>query len=98
MNKPIEFWCIVAGMLIYVATRSAENDPIMMRFAKALTAGLLAVGGSHEVAPYVRGSEVIAAVLIMAFAQLALDVGTAIFSDREFIKALIQKRFGGRNE
>ncbi|KQI66972.1 hypothetical protein AN189_18125 [Loktanella sp. 3ANDIMAR09] len=98
LNKPVEFWLIVAGMLIYVATRAAENDPIMMRAAKAATAGLLGVGGSHEVAPFVRGSEVIAAVLIMAFAQLVLDVATAIMSDREFIKSLVRKRLGGRDE
>jgi hypothetical protein len=33
----------------------------------------------------------------MAFGMLALDVTTALIGDRQFVKELIAKRFGGGN-
>lgn len=95
LSKPLEYWAVLAGMVLYAATRDAERESILRRVAKTAASALLAVGLSPALAPWLQGSEVFAAVVIMAFGALALDVGTALISDREFIKDLIKRRVGG---
>ena len=97
MNKPIEFWAVLLGMVIYVASRDAEREPIPKRIAKTLASALLTIGLSPTIAPWVRGSELLAAVAVMAFSMIVLDVATALLGDREFIKSIIAKRLGGKD-
>jgi uncharacterized membrane protein YoaK (UPF0700 family) len=95
MNKPIEFWAVLLGMVIYVASRDAEREPVAKRVAKTLASALLTIGLSPTIAPWVRGSELLAAVAVMAFSMIVLDVATALLGDRDFIKSIIAKRLGG---
>lgn len=94
--KPFEYWAILAGMVLYAATRDAEREPILRRAGKVAASAMLAVGLSPSIAPYLQDSEQFAVVVIMAFGILALDVATALIADREFIKSLIQRRLGGK--
>jgi hypothetical protein len=96
--KPPEYWLVLLGMVIYVAMKDAESAPLQRRLVKTVASGLLAVGFSKEIAPWLNGSEAIATVLIMAAGTIILDIGVALISDREFIKDLIRKRLGGRND
>ena len=95
INKPPEFWAVIIGMVLYVATRDAETESIPRRMAKTGASAFLAYGLSPTIAPYVRGSETIAAVGIMAAGLFVLDTMTALVSDREFIKEMIRRRLGG---
>lgn len=95
MNKPFEYWAVMVGMVLYVAARHAESEAFWRRLAKTGASAGLALGGSAEVAKYLNGSETLAVVAIMAFGLLALDIGTAIIQDRDFIKELVRKRIGG---
>lgn len=97
LNKPIEFWFVLAGMILYTATRDAEKQPIMKRTAKTLASAALALGLAPDAAQWFGVSENIALVGIMAFGMMLLDVGTALISDRAFIKDLIRNRLGGSN-
>lgn len=93
--KPIEYWAVLAGMVIYVATRDAEAEALTRRLLKTAASALLTIGLSPEVAARVGVSEVLAAVGLMAFGMLALDVATALIKDRDFIRELIRSRIGG---
>ncbi len=95
LNKPLEYWAVLIGMVLYAASRDAEKEPLVKRVVKVAASAFLAVGLSPSFAPYLRGSETAAAVAIMAFGLLILDVGTAIIGDRKFIQDLIKSRIGG---
>ena len=95
IQKDLEYWMTLAGMVIYTATRDAEREALIRRVVKTIGAALLTIGLSPSLAPYVRDSEIAAAVGLMAFGMLALDVTTAIISDTEFVKKLVEKRLGG---
>lgn len=94
-QKPLEYWAVLIGMVLYVAARHAESEALWIRIVKTGASALLAVGGSADVAPYLNGSEKAAVVVIMAFGLLVLDIGTALIQDRPFIKDLIMKKLGG---
>jgi hypothetical protein len=98
MSKPIEYWFVLLGMVLYIATRDAEREPIVKRTGKTLASAALAVGLSGDAARWFSVSENIATVGIMAFGMILLDVGTALVSDRAFIKELIQNRMGGTTD
>lgn len=93
--KPVEYWAVLAGMVIYVATRDAEAEALTRRLLKTAASALLTIGLSPEVAARLGVSEVLAAVGLMAFGMLGLDVATALIRDRDFIRELIRSRFGG---
>lgn len=95
LNKPLEYWAVLVGMTLYAATRDAEREALWRRTLKVGASALLAIGLSPELAPYVRGSETLATVAIMAFGMLILDVVVALLNDRTFIKELIRNRLGG---
>jgi hypothetical protein len=82
-------------MILYIATRDAERQPLMIRTGKTLASAALAVGLSPDAGSWLGISENIATVGIMAFGMILLDVVTAIVSDRAFIKELIVKKVGG---
>ena len=89
---------MVAAMCLYAATRDAEKASWPKRVVKIAASGLLAIGLSPTVAPWLNGSEELALVAVMGFGILALDIAVAVLMDREFIKDLIKKRYGGSNE
>lgn len=95
LNKPLEYWLVVLGMTLYVATRDAEKQPIWKRTGKTLASAALGVGLSPDAGAWFGVSDSIAAVGIMAFGMIVLDVGTALIQDRTFIKEMIAKRLGG---
>ena len=82
-------------MAFYVAARDAEKEAPVKRIAKTAASALLAYGLADGVAGYVGGSPTFAAVLIMGFGLIILDVGTALLLDRDLIKELVLKKFGG---
>lgn len=98
LQKPLEYWAILIGMVLYVAARHAEREAIWRRVAKTGASSALALGGSADAAGWAGVPESLAVVAIMAFGLLALDVGTALVQDRDFIRAMIQKKMGGGNE
>jgi hypothetical protein len=91
-DKPLEYWTVLIGMVLYVASRNAEAEPIALRVVKVSASGLLAYGLSPSLAPWLEQSELLAVILVMAFGQILLDVGTALLKDRDFIKELIRNR------
>lgn len=95
LTKPPEYWFVLLGMVIYVATRDAERQPVAKRTAKTMASAALAVGLSGDVSRWLGIAESLATVGIMAFGMILLDVGTAIVSDRQFIKDLIRQKVGG---
>lgn len=97
LNKPLEYWAVLIGMVLYAASRDAEKEALARRVVKTGASAFLAFGLSPSLAPYMRGSEMVATVAVMAFGLLALDVGTAIIGDRKFIQDIIKSRFGGGN-
>lgn len=96
MNKPLEYWAVLLGMVLYAATRDAEKEPLVKRIVKTLASAFLTIGLTPTLAPWVNESEMAAAVIIMAFGMIVLDVVTALVSDREFIKELVRNRIGGK--
>lgn len=97
LNKPLEYWAVLIGMVLYAASRDAEKEALWRRVVKTVASAFLAVGLSPTLAQYLRGSETAATVAIMAFGMLALDVATALIGDRQFVKDLIKSRMGGGN-
>lgn len=97
MQKPLEYWAVLVGMVLWAAARDAEREAIWRRLVKTSASGFLAFGLTPTVAPYLRGSETAAAVAIMAFGLAALDLMTALLADRAFIKDLIRARLGARD-
>lgn len=95
MGKEWEFWAVMAGMALYVATRDAEKEPLIRRLGKTTASAFLAYGLADGVAPYVGNSPTFAAVAVMGFGLILLDVCTALLMDRDLIKELVRTKFGG---
>ena len=89
LDKPWSFWTIVSGMAVWVFM-STPTESLAKRIGKTFVSGALGVGGSTDVANFFSISEGPAAVGIMAFGLIALD----IISDRKFLSDLIKGRFG----
>ncbi|MBT9383340.1 hypothetical protein KM176_05665 [Pseudooceanicola sp. CBS1P-1] len=94
-GKSAEFWTVVCGMVLWAMVR-AESEPLHRRLVKTAASAFLAYGLSPTIAPWTRGSEVLAALGIMAVGLIVLDTATGLISDREFIKELIRRRIGGK--
>jgi len=93
-GKSLEYWAVIIGMIFYVMSRDAEREPVVRRATKTVASALLSYGLSPTLAPITRGSEVLAALAVMALALVLLDTITAIFADREFVKDLVRRKFG----
>lgn len=94
-GKSVEYWAVFAGMALYVIARDAETESLSRRAMKTAISALLAIGFAPTLAPYLRDSETIATVAIMGFGLFTLDTVTALITDREFVKELVRRRFGG---
>ncbi len=95
LGKPLEYWAVLIGMVLYAASRDAEKEALVRRIVKTGASAFLAYGASNDLAPYMRGSETVATIAIMALGLLILDTATAIIGDRKFIQDMIRERFGG---
>lgn len=95
LHKPLEYWAVLIGMVLYAASRDAEKEALWRRVVKTCASAFLAVGLSTDLAPYLRGSESAATIVVMALGLIALDVATALIGDRQFVKDLIKARLGG---
>jgi len=93
-GKSLEYWAVIIGMILYVMSRDAEREPVARRAVKTVASAFLSYGLSPTLAPIARGSEVLAALAIMAFALVLLDTITALFADREFVKDLVRRHIG----
>jgi len=93
-SKPPEYWAVLAGMVLYMAIKNAADNPLKFRILKTLASALLTLGFSEDLAPWVRDSETLAAIAIMAGGLILLDTLTSIMSDRDFIKDIIKSRIG----
>lgn len=94
MQKPIEYWAALIGMMLWVAAKDAEREALWRRLVKIAASALLTIGLTPTVAPFLRNSETAAAVALMAFGLSALDLMTALMADRAFIKDLIRAKVG----
>jgi len=91
-----EFWAVVLGMALYVCSRDAEKEPLIRRIGKTSASAFLAYGLADGVAPYVGDSPTFAAVAVMGFGLILLDLGTALLMDRALIRELIRGKLGGK--
>lgn len=94
-SKTVEFWAVIIGMSVYIATRDAETESVSKRASKVVASGFLAIGLSPVMSDYFGIGETASAVVIMAFGLIILDLLTALVKDREFMKELIKKKLGG---
>lgn len=86
-----QYWAGLLGAVIYAATKSAENEPLLRRSAKIGASALLAYGLTSTVAAYLWHNEVLAAIAVMVFGQMILDLGTAILLDKKINEAIKQR-------
>jgi len=93
-----EFWAVLLGMAFYVAARDAEKEPLIRRLGKTAASAFLAYGLADSVAPYLNDSPTFAAVCIMGFGLIMLDLVSALLMDRALIKELIRRKVGGKND
>lgn len=87
-GKPFEYWAALLGTILYVAARDAEREPMARRMAKVAASALLSFGLTPTVSPYLWGSDVLAAIAVMAFGQMVLDIGMAVLMDKKLSDAL----------
>lgn len=97
-NKPIEYWIAMAALVVYVASRNAENDPILKRVTKTVVSAGLTLALSPDIAVRTGANETWAAVVIMAIGFVVLDVFTSTVGSRTFIRSVIKSRFKGDDE
>lgn len=96
-SKTLEFWAVIAGMSVYIATRDAETESISKRVSKVVASAFLTIGLSPVMSGYFNIGETASAVVIMAFGLIVLDLLTALVNDREFMKEMIKNKFGGKS-
>jgi hypothetical protein len=95
------YWAAIGGIGLWVAIRDAERGPIYKRIIKIISSGLIAYGAGGEVAPYVGNNEIVAAIILMTFGHIALDVATTMLSDPEtkvWIRRILVRKLGGGEE
>ena len=90
-GKPFEYWAALFGTILYVAARDAEREPLLRRCAKVGASALLAYGLTPTVSPYLWGSDVLAAIAVMAFGQMLLDIAGALLLDKKLNEAVKQR-------
>lgn len=97
-EKSWEFWAVLVGVGMWMMQRDYGKETLPKLVTKVAGSGLLAFGLAPTVAPYVRDNETAAAVLVMAFGLVLLDVLTAAVSDRDLIADIIRAKLGGKRD
>jgi hypothetical protein len=94
MNKPIEYWATLIGMILYVVMRDADKDSIYRRIVKTCASAFLAYGLSPSLAEWFNGSEYLAVIAVMSVGLITLDALTVVMSNSNFIKKLLMNWLG----
>lgn len=93
-EKPITYWFAIVGVSLWLMGRDAETEGLSRRVVKTIASALMAIGLTKDISEWLGFSETIAAVMIMAFGLMILDLATALIADRTFIKDIIKNRIG----
>lgn len=97
MDKPLHYWiALIVGILIVIERH--KEKPRTARIGIAAISGGMGFSLSPEAAIWTGRSETLAAMIITAFGYLVIDVLTALVADREFLKEIIRRRLGGKND
>ena len=97
LEKSLEYWAGLCAMILYLASRPDEGVTIARRILQTGAAALLALALSAPLAPWVRDSETLAAVLIMALGITLLDLLRALSKDASIARAarkVVLRQFG----
>ena len=97
-NKTIEYWIAVATLVVYVASKNAESEPILRRVVKTMVSAGLTLSLSPQVSVKLGINETWAAVIIMSIGFVVLDVFTSTVGNRTFIKSMIRSKFGANDD
>lgn len=105
-GKSWEYWAALLGMALYAIWQDAKSqvaaglprEPVIYRMVKYASSGLLAFALTPTVAPWLSGSDVAAAVIIMGCGATVLDMVTALLRDRDFIKDVLRAKLGARKD
>jgi len=93
--RSVEFYIALIAAALFVYETNKEKT-FRSRFLITLTSAGLGFSVAPELSHWVGGSLVITGILVTALGFLALEVASAIVSDRNFIKELVKNRFGGK--
>lgn len=96
-DKPVEFWVALASGMAWVARQSEAKGPIARMLEAGLSGGI-GYALAPDLAQWAGRSETLTVFVVSAFAYLALDVFTSLFSDREALRAILIRRLGGRGD
>lgn len=94
--KSLEFYIAVIGASLFVFEINKDKT-FLSRFTITIASAGFGLSLAPEVSKYVFGSVNLTALLITALGFLVLEVLSAIISDIDFIKKIIEKRTGGSN-
>ena len=89
--KPIEFYAALAGAALYVFSRAKEHTLIQRTIIVAVSA-VLGFALAPDLSRMVGWSETLVGVIVTTLAYPALDLASAIASDRKTIVSIIKGR------
>lgn len=98
MWKPVEYWIAFAVGLLIVLERGckARRGRVQQAVMAAISAGM-GVSLSPTLAAWSGRSEVLVVMGVTAFGYPAVDIVTALLSDRDLWRQMIVQRLGGRD-
>ena len=88
------YWAALAGTAIWVGLKDDKNLPRLERLAKIAASGLLAMGVSKDLSPFIWGSETVTGVLVMALGLIILDGVAALIADRKTLQRMVFAKLG----
>lgn len=91
IERTLEFWVALVAAALYVYLNSKEKVIAYRLIMVASSAGF-GFSLSGEAAEFLGIGTTFAGVLIIVFGYLAIDLVTALISDRGFIKDIIKSR------
>ena len=91
VEKTSEFWVALVSAALYVYLNSKEKVIAYRLIMVASSAGF-GFSLSGDAATFLGIGKSFAGVLIIVFSYLAIDLVTALISDRAFIKDIIKNR------
>lgn len=93
-NKPIEVWIAIIAAALYVFESNNERA-FFSRLLMTLCSAALGLSLMADLSQYTGLPETITGLLVTAFGYIVLEIGTALVKDRDFVKEVIRKKFGG---
>jgi hypothetical protein len=95
MERPIEYWTALVGMCLYVFTKKDADANLIIRSVKTSASALIAFSMTDDVSSRLHVTASAAAVIVMAFGLIGLDIATSLIADRRFIRDIIRQYTGG---